>query len=186
MSFKQKLQTVVGLCGLMVVIYLIDLLLGGWLKSFGIHPRQFMSLPTIFTAPFIHGSIWHLVSNLMGMAVFSMLCLLRGPKFFMSSSLFIIGVTGILVWLFGRSANHIGASGWLFGLWSLSIALAWFERSIKSIAIGVFVVIFYGGMIFGVLPTRSYISFESHLFGALSGILYAALFCRPKKPLPAS
>ena len=27
----------------------------------------------------------------------------------------------------------------------------------------------YGGLIFGILPLRSYVSFESHLFGLIAG-----------------
>lgn len=91
----------------------------------------------------------------------------------MVSSLIIIVLTGLLVWVFARKAVHIGASGWVFGLWSLSIAIAFFQRSFVNIAIAVFVLFFYGGMIYGVLPQDRYVSFESHLFGAIAGIVCA-------------
>ena len=178
---KKKLKIVAGLCALLLVIFVVDLLLGGALKQFGIHPRQISSIYTIYTAPFLHGGPMHLINNLFGLAIFSFLCLLRGPRYFYLASFLIITITGVLVWAFARDANHIGASGWIFGLWSLSIALAWFERSFKSIVIGVLVVIFYGGMIFGVLPTRPYISFESHLFGALAGVFVAAFLVKNKQ-----
>jgi membrane associated rhomboid family serine protease len=35
-------------------------------------------------------------------------------------------------------------------------------------------------MVFGVLPTQSYISFESHLFGAIAGVIAASVLS--KKP----
>jgi membrane associated rhomboid family serine protease len=92
---------------------------------------------------------------------------------FVYSSVIIITVSGILVWLFGRDANHIGASGWVFGLWSLSISLAWFDRRMMNIVIAILVILFYGGMVFGMLPQDSSVSFESHLFGALAGVLAA-------------
>ena len=38
---------------------------------------------------------------------------------------------------------------------------------------------FYGGMVFGVLPTQG-VSFESHLFGAIAGVF--AAFTLSKKP----
>ncbi|MFM2410558.1 MAG: hypothetical protein RL481_1386, partial [Pseudomonadota bacterium] len=44
------------------------------------------------------------------------------------------------------------------------------------IAIGVAFV--YGGMIYGVLPTQSGISFESHLFGAIAGVVAAYTLTR--------
>jgi len=162
-------------------VHVVNLVSGGLLMGLGIIPGQVNTLPYIFTAPFIHGSWPHLTNNLFGLVIFSALCLLRGIPFYLASSFFIIVVTGILVWFFGREAIHIGASGWIFGLWSLSIAMAWFERKFVNIIIAIFVVFFYGGMIFGVLPGDPRISFESHLFGALSGVLCAALLAR-KKP----
>ncbi|MFN8796841.1 MAG: rhomboid family intramembrane serine protease, partial [Pseudanabaena sp.] len=33
----------------------------------------------------------------------------------------------------------------------------------------------YGGLIWGLLPTRSYISWEAHLFGFIGGIVAAKL-----------
>jgi len=77
------------------------------------------------------------------------------------------------VWLFGRPAIHIGASGWVFGLWSLSIAIAWFERKPVNILLALIIVLLYGGMIYGVLPGDQGVSWEAHLFGAISGIMAA-------------
>ena len=35
--------------------------------------------------------------------------------------------------------------------------------------------IFYGGLLWGILPLRSYISYESHMFGLIAGIAVAWL-----------
>jgi len=96
--------------------------------------------------------------------------------FFLNSSIFIILVGGFLVWLFGRDATHIGASGWVFGLWGLSIAVGWFDRRFINILVSLGVLLVYGGMIYGVLPSDPRVSFESHLFGALSGVACASLY----------
>ena len=80
---------------------------------------------------------------------------------------------GLLVWLFARNALHIGASGWIFGLWSLCIATAWYDRKFINILIALLVVFLYGGMLFGVLPNDPRISFESHFFGAIAGVVCA-------------
>lgn len=166
---------------IMTMIHIANEVLGGSLAVFGILPGDRESLPFIYTAPWIHGSWMHLTNNLVGMSVFSSLCLIRGNDFFIRASFIIITLTGVLVWFFGRSHSvHIGASGWIFGLWSLSIALAWFQRSFLNIVIALFVAFFYGGMIWGVLPSNPYISFESHLFGALSGIVAAYALTRFK------
>lgn len=164
----------------MVGIHLIDLVLGGFLKSFGIQPREIGTAYTIVTAPWLHASFAHLGSNLAAFIVLGSLCLLNGLRYFVKASALIILLGGTLVWIFGRGATHIGASGWVFGLWSLVIALAWFDRRPRNIAIALAVLFFYGGMVFGVLPTQSYISFESHLFGAMAGVAAAALLSKPQ------
>ncbi len=177
----QKFNVIMTVCLLMLVVHAVNHFSGGALSQFGIRPGDTGALPYIFSAPWLHGSWGHLFNNLVGMSIFSFLCLLRGVPFYLKSSAIIIVVTGVLVWLFARQAIHIGASGWVFGLWSLAMALAWFQRSFMNIAIALFVAFFYGGMVFGVLPGDRFISFESHLFGAFSGILAAYVLTRNKQ-----
>lgn len=165
----------------MTAVHVLDSFTGGHLKSFGIQPREIGSAYTIATAPWLHADFAHLGSNLAAFVVLGSLALLNGLRYFVKASILIIVLGGILVWLFGRESTHIGASGWIFGLWSLVIALAWFDRSPRNIAIALAVVFFYGGMVFGVLPTQSYVSFESHLFGAVAGVF--AAFTLSKRPV---
>lgn len=176
--FRSGIGLVCQLLIIMYLVQLVNLVTDGRLRIFGILPRDGSSLLFIFTAPFIHGGWLHLINNSIGFFIFSALCLVRGKRFYCQASLLIVVVGGLLVWLFGRPAIHIGASGWIFGLWSLSIALAWFERSVVNFLVAVVVVVFYGGMILGVLPSNPNISFEGHAFGALAGVLAAALYGR--------
>ncbi len=170
------------LCGVMIGIFALDWILPADLRAYGIWPRDFGGLLGIAAGPFLHSNLSHLGSNLPVFALLAFLCLIKGPRYFLKASALIILMTGMLVWLFARGGTtHIGASGWIFGLWSLAIALAWFERSFFSIVIATGVVFFYGGMVYGVLPTQSYISFESHLFGAISGVVAAYALHRPAR-----
>lgn len=178
---NSRIKVLVWLITLLCVVHLVNIFLGGALLRFGILPLHSDTLPFIFTAPFIHGDWPHLLNNLFGLTLFSALCLLRGTTFYFKASLTIITLTGAMVWLFGRQAIHIGASGWIFGLWSLSIAIAWFDRKFANIAIAIFVLFFYGGMIVGVLPSDPHVSFESHLFGAVAGVICAYSLTRPRK-----
>lgn len=170
-----KIEIIALLCGAMIAVHVFNGLLNGALFQFGIHPRDTERLFHVVTAPWIHGSLGHLFNNLVGMIVFSWLCLIRSVRLYVFSSVVIVLVCGVLVWLFGREANHIGASGWIFGLWSLSIAIAWFDRRLVNILIAMLVILFYGGMVMGILPHEPDVSFESHLFGALAGVLAAWL-----------
>ncbi len=173
-SIVARVKLLFSLCMFLILVHAANVFLQGYLLQFGILPREPTSLPFIFTTVFIHGSWAHLFNNLFGLVIFGSLCLLRGRRYFINASLFIIVVGGLLVWAFGRPAIHIGASGWIFGLWSLSIALAWYQKSFINFAIAVLVLFFYGGMIYGVLPADKAISFEAHLAGAFAGILCAA------------
>jgi membrane associated rhomboid family serine protease len=175
------IRVLLTMSAFLVGIHIINALMEGYLYRFGMVPRETTSLLFIFTSPFIHGDWAHLLNNLVGLCVFSTLCLFRGVQFYLKSSFLIIVITGLLVWCFARPASHIGASGWLFGLWSLAIATAWFDRRFINILIAVVVVLMYGGMIFGVLPGEAHISFESHLFGAVAGVAVAYLMSRKKR-----
>lgn len=73
----------------------------------------------------------------------------------------------------------------MFGYFGAILARAVMERSISAVAIGIGTVMAYGGLIWGVLPQRSYVSFESHLFGLIAGILVVWLdekLSRSKSP----
>ena len=161
--------------GMMVVAHVFNWIFQGWLYQFGLIPRHLDSLPGIYIAPFLHGDLGHLINNLAGLFIFSSWLFVHSLNRYLWSSFFIITLTGLLVWCFGRSALHIGASGWIFGLWSLTIAIAWFDRRFLNILIALVVAFFYGGMLWGVLPTDPRVSFESHLFGAIAGVVCAFL-----------
>ncbi len=159
--------------GVMVVAYVFNWTLNGGLNQFGLLPRRAESLPCIYIAPFLHANLAHLINNLVGFFIFSSLLFVHSLRLYLWSSFFIVTLTGILVWCFGRPAVHLGASGWIFGLWSLTIATAWFDRRLINILIALVVIFFYGSMLWGVLPGDPSVSFESHLFGALSGVVFA-------------
>ena len=171
-------KTIAGIGAAMVGVHGLNILTGGYLSNFGIEPREIGGAYTIATAPLIHANIAHLANNLLVFLVLGSLVLLQGLRYFAKASAIIILLGGALVWLFARPSEHIGASGWIFGLWSLVIALAWYERSPRNIAIALAVLFFYGGMVWGVMPTQSYVSFESHLFGAIAGVVAAASLSR--------
>jgi membrane associated rhomboid family serine protease len=72
-------------------------------------------------------------------------------------------------------------SGVIYGLWGYLICYGIMHRSFKAILISIAVVILYSGLIWGVFPQRIHISFESHLFGAISGAFIGYLFAKRDK-----
>jgi membrane associated rhomboid family serine protease len=136
---------IVSLILIIAGVHILNVVLDNQLGHYGIIPRSEAYWFHIYTSPFIHGNLGHLLNNLFGLAVFSAFCLLRSVSFYLLSSIFIITLTSTLVWMFGRNATHIGASGWIFGLWSLSIAMALFDRCFVSIVTGASVFFYTGG-----------------------------------------
>ena len=159
---------------------------GHQLNTWGILPRTVTGLRGIPLSPFLHGNLSHLLVNTVPFLVLGGLVALQGRRAFLGVSLFVIICGGIALWLFGRMAYHIGASGLIFGYFGYLVARAWYERSPGSILIALVTLFFYGGLIWGVLPTTTYISWEGHLFGLLAGILAARIQGARGKVKPTS
>lgn len=170
-----RFKLVIAICLFLVIIHLVNSVTGYEFTRYGIRPRHLSSFWTIVTAPLLHWSWAHLCNNLLGLVIFSYLRLIGSVRQYFLNSLFIILFAGLMVWAFARPGIHLGASGWVFGLWGLCLASAWFERSFSNIGIAVFVLLAYGGLIYGIFPHTSSISFESHLFGLIAGISCAYL-----------
>jgi len=96
---------------------------------------------------------------------------------------FIWLISGLCVWIVGRSYAHIGASGLIYGNASFLFFSGIFRNNIKLLAISLLTVFLYGGMVWGVFPIDNTISWESHLFGALTGLVLAYVYIHegPKK-----
>ena len=177
---KTRTKIVFSIITLLLLIEIINILTGRSLGQFGIYPRHSGSLTGIFTAPFIHGSLVHFLSNAIPLAIFCFLLLIHGTRRFILVSLWVMVAGGSLVWLFGRNAMHIGASGVFYGYFAYLVTAGLLSRQFKLLLISLFVMLGYGGMVWGVLPTRPYISWESHLFGALAGMLCAVFYIRKR------
>lgn len=178
---NQRIKLLLALSGLLIFIQIINSLTGDALTHFGIIPRSLDGLIGVIFAPFIHGSWGHLLSNLPPLLVLSALLLHGRIRDYIYASVFIILTSGLAVWLVGRYAVHVGASGWIFGLWGLLIAQGFFRRKLSDITIAIIVLFYFGAMASGLLPVHQYISTESHIAGALSGCFYAWWINRRRK-----
>ena len=174
-QLKTSVYLILGLILVIWAVELINLLLGHRLNILGILPRTVAGLPGIALSPFLHNGIGHVLLNTVPLVILGGLVILHGPRVFLEASLVIILVTGVGVWVFGRSGYHVGASGLIFGYFGFLVGRSWYERSISSILIALVTIVLYGGILLGVLPTRVGMSWEAHLFGLLGGILAARL-----------
>ncbi|MFI2741223.1 rhomboid family intramembrane serine protease [Zhouia sp. PK063] len=161
---------------LLWLVYWVELKFGFNFNDLGVYPRTFSGLRGIFCSPFIHGSVKHLYSNSIPLAVLLALLFLfyRNVKW----KVLVFGVlsTGIFTWLLARPAYHIGASGIIYFLFSFIFFKGIFSKYYRLIAISLMVIFLYGGLMWYVFPVDETISWEGHLSGFIAGILGAMMF----------
>ena len=151
------------------------------LEKFGLVPRDVSGLIGIIAMPFLHGDFGHLMSNTVPLAV--TLLLLAGSRADSGAIVVLITLLGGLgLWLFGRNALHIGASGLVFGLIAFHIFAGIFEKRLSSIIITLVIGATYAGVLFqGVIPGQKGVSWDGHLFGAIAGALVALVTAKMLK-----
>lgn len=156
-------------------IEIIDFLVfGGRLDRYGIRPRSLSGLWGIPLAPLLHGGFKHLIANTVPLLTLSWWVMMRSVSTWLIATLMITLLGGAGTWLLARGGSvHIGASGLIFGYLGFLVARGYYERTMVAIAISLFVLITYGAMFWGVFPSQPGISWESHLFGFISGIVAA-------------
>lgn len=161
---------------------LVDLsVFGGALDTFGIDPRDPSDYWHIFTAPFLHAGLPHLIANTVPLAVLAFMSALRSVGRFLAATFVIVLVGGSLVWLLGRDATHLGASLLVFGYLAYLLGVGWWERTPAAIGIALIALLLYGGILWGVLPSGGAVSWEAHLYGFVGGLI-AALLIHGRRP----
>lgn len=169
----------VGVVALLWLTELVDsLLLADRLQTrLGIIPRQTNGLDGIVFAPALHANLGHLIANTVPLVVLGGLVMLRGVRRWAIVTVIVAVMGGGLTWLLAGSGNHIGASGIVFGYLGYLVATAFVERRLGPAIVAVIAVALYGGAVAGFVPQAG-ISWESHLFGAVAGVVAARVLPR--------
>ena len=146
------------------------------LNVYGLEPRVTSGLIGIPVSPFLHGSYLHVQSNAVALLALGTLAVIRSGTRFPWICLIIILVGGVGVWLFGRPAIHVGASGVVFGLFGYLLVRGVIDFSVLSVFVALVVAVVFGWMVVsGVVPTNEYVSWEGHLCGLAAGALAAVI-----------
>ena len=172
--------TLVALCWLVFVVN--NLAWGGHLNQYGIIPRCLRSLPGIIWAPFLHASFHHLVANTLPLLVLGSIICLQSSSEFVLVTLAGSLLTGGLTWIFARNASHIGASGLIFCFFGYLASMAYFRRTLGTLILSILCILAYGGMVKGILPTSTPVSWENHIAGLLSGVVLAWVSAKSNPP----
>ncbi len=167
------------------LVFWFEIRFGFVFNSYGVHPGKLLGLRGVIFSPFIHSGIDHLYSNTIPLFVLSVALFYFYRKIAWKVVIFGILLSGLLTWTIGRPANHIGASGLIYVLVSFTFFKGIFAKHYRLIALSLIVVFLYGSMIWGTLPIEDGISWEGHLSGMITGLLFAVIFrkeiAKPKK-----
>src|SRR4030042_6279225 len=154
--FKKKMLLSMFIPGVFVfvmwLVKIIEILFDLDLSNLGIYPLTVKGLQGIIFSPFIHSDFNHLFSNSL-------------PLFFLGTALFYFYneiaikvylwsyfLTGLFVWLAGKDAWHIGASGLIYGLASFLFFSGIIRKYFRLVALSLLIVFLYGSMVWGIFP----------------------------------
>ncbi|WP_178984417.1 rhomboid family intramembrane serine protease [Winogradskyella helgolandensis] len=171
-----------------IIIYPLVIMFVNWLvfwyqvridsgiKAFGIRPQKIEGLLGIVTSPFLHGDINHIYNNSVPLFVLTVALFYFYNKIAWKVIGFGILLSGFMTWLIASSGNHIGASGLVYVLVSFIFFKGIFAKHYRLIALSLVVIFLYGSMIWYVFPIKSGMSWEGHLSGLLTGLVFALIF----------
>ena len=178
--FLRRLAALIGFVAALWIIQAVNWASGYALNTaFGLMPRRVSGFDGIVGMPFLHGSFEHLMANTPPLLLLGALLAATATRGLVAMNAVVVGLGGVLVWLLGSPAIHIGASGLVFGWFGFLVMRGLVDRSPVTLGASVLVVVVYGSIIWGVLPGQPGISWEAHLFGAIAGAAAAFLVRAP-------
>ncbi|MDF1759917.1 MAG: rhomboid family intramembrane serine protease [Coxiellaceae bacterium] len=157
--------------GILWLIQIVNVVTGYRLNRWGIIPREAWGLPGIIFSPLLHADFAHLFLNTIPLFVLANLVLINGWHIFWSVTLDIVVLGGGLVWLFGRRAIHIGASGLVMGYWGYLLVSAIYHFSVLTIILAALCLYYFASLYINVFPTSKRSSWEGHVFGLIAGVV---------------
>jgi membrane associated rhomboid family serine protease len=184
-SLNERLRTpAVILGGFIILIWLLEILdvvfFEQALNRMGLRPRSLIGLTGIVTMPFLHNGLGHVAANTLPFVVLGGIIMLRNRRDFFAVTAIVALVTGLGLWLLGDgNAVYIGASGLVFGYFGFIFVRAYFDRNVVSLALGIVVLLLYGGFLWGLLPRyQPGVSWGAHFLGFIGGVVAAWLIAR--------
>lgn len=179
-KFRRGIRYTLAFVALLWTVKAFELSFAQDFGAYGIFPRTLVGSIGIITGPLVHGDVFHLISNTFPMIVLGIGIFYFYPKKALSVFLLIYLMSGFWVWIAAREAYHIGASGIVYGLIAFLFIGGFINRDRTSLAVSMVIIFLYGGnMMYGIIPTDSNISWESHLTGSLAGVFCAFYFRKP-------
>lgn len=182
-SIVKELQVLISFVSLFWILEILDFFVFNHsLDQYGIQPHNIIGLRGILIAPFLHAGFGHLIANTIPFLTLGWLTMIQETSDFYIVSFSGIIIGGIGVWLFGApNSIHIGASILIYSYLGFLLLRGYFQKNPPSIILSIVVTIIYGGLVWGVFPSQTGVSWQGHLFGFLGGAIAAKLISNEKK-----
>ncbi len=153
------------------VVYVLNKILGNRLLLLGIVPRQAYGLLGVVFAPLLHADFNHLFFNMIPLLILGNFVLIESNLVvFIEVTVFVTLLSGILIWCFGHTGLHVGASALITGYWGFLISNILNQGTFITVILGLISLYYFVGLFFGIFPGKKGVSWEGHLFGLLAGI----------------
>jgi len=157
-------------------IHLLNIVLPGDFRFWGIQPRRIQGLLGIPFCPLLHSNLAHLIANSGALFVLLTVSFMYDREITYAALVYIICIGGAAVWLLGAPGTlHIGASGVIFGLIGFLICSGFYHQNFKAVIISIFVCFFYGGTLLSFLIFVPGVSWTGHFFGFVAGVIACRL-----------
>jgi len=137
------------------------------------YPRKLSGLRGVLFAPFLHGSPEHLFNNAISFMILCSSLFFFYKKVALRVLVWVCLMGGLWTWILARDSYHIGASGIIYGLFSFLLISGFVRKNLQLVMLSFFVVFVYGSMVWGIFPIKVEVSYESHLWGFVSGLILA-------------
>ena len=166
---------------LMLLVKIVELGFDTTFVTLGVYPRDARGIFGVITSPFIHKDWTHLLGNAVPIMALGSLFVYFNRRNYKEIGLLLFFISGFWLWILGRPSYHIGASGIVYALAAYLVTFGFVIRNPATLAITFLVILFYGSLIWYVLPIKEGMSWEAHLSGALCGVLLAVYYGREYK-----
>ena len=164
------------------VVKLFEVVTNVNLSDYGLYPRTIKGARGILFSPLLHGDFSHLLANTVPLLILGSIIVYFYRSIAFQIFFWVYLMTGVWVWVMGQKAYHIGASGIIYGFVTFLFFSGLLRKDTRLLALSMFVVFLYGSTVWGILPFQKGISWESHLLGALAGLITAYHFRKEGPP----
>ena len=177
-TFSQALLYPLLISLAMWVVYKMDVAYRLHLYEYAMFPRTTHGLMGIITTPLLHDTSGynHIFENTIALLFFGTFLFYFYNK--IAGRIIILSwiITQSLVWIMAKPVYHVGMSGVIYAL-AFFLITGSIIRKNKQLTGVLFLIIFlYGSIFWGLFPLLPGISWESHLMGAVTGVLLGLLY----------